>query len=130
MKLIASILLVLYATAPNVADARRRAVSTSSSSQASFIPRSRGNQHGVVSPVKNDSSRSSSLTRSDVKEVRGGEGGGTATMSNEMFNMVKAVVGVGVLSLPAGESKLLLTRNAVTTRPVAPTETETSPPND
>ena len=24
-------------------------------------------------------------------------------MSNEMFNMVKAVVGVGVLSLPAGE---------------------------
>jgi hypothetical protein len=109
MKLIASILLVLYATAPNVVDARRRAVSTSSSSQASFISR-RGNQHGVVSPVKNDSSRSSSLTRSDVKEVRGGEGGGTATMSNEMFNMVKAVVGVGVLSLPAGESKLLLTK--------------------
>ena len=25
-------------------------------------------------------------------------------MSNEMFNMVKAVVGVGVLSLPAGKS--------------------------
>jgi len=24
-------------------------------------------------------------------------------MSSEMFNMVKAVVGVGVLSLPAGE---------------------------
>lgn len=24
-------------------------------------------------------------------------------MTNEMFNMVKAVVGVGVLSLPAGE---------------------------
>ena len=24
-------------------------------------------------------------------------------MSNEMFNMVKAVVGVGVLSLPAGK---------------------------
>lgn len=37
----------------------------------------------------------------DAKEVRGGEGG-TSTMSNHMFNMVKAVVGVGVLSLPAG----------------------------
>ena len=35
--------------------------------------------------------------------MRGG-GGGEATMTNEMFNMVKAVVGVGVLSLPAGES--------------------------
>ena len=36
------------------------------------------------------------------RSVRGG-GGGEATMTNEMFNMVKAVVGVGVLSLPAGE---------------------------
>jgi len=38
----------------------------------------------------------------DAQAVRGG-GGGEATMTNEMFNMVKAVVGVGVLSLPAGE---------------------------
>lgn len=38
----------------------------------------------------------------DVRAIRGG-GGGEATMTNEMFNMVKAVVGVGVLSLPAGE---------------------------
>ena len=44
----------------------------------------------------------------DAKEVRGGDGEGTATMSNEMFNMVKALVGVGVLSLPAGE---LITRD-------------------
>jgi amino acid permease len=29
-------------------------------------------------------------------------GGGTATIPNEIFNLVKAVVGVGVLSLPAG----------------------------
>lgn len=107
MKLISGILLVLSATAPNVADARHRAVSTSSSSLA-FNPR-RGNQHhGVGSPGKktNDPSRRSSSTGcSDVivGEVRGGEGGGTATMSSEMFNMVKAVVGVGVLSLPAGE---------------------------
>ena len=38
----------------------------------------------------------------DVRAIRGG-GGGEATMTNEMFNMVKAVVGVGVLSLPAGK---------------------------
>jgi len=29
-------------------------------------------------------------------------GGGTATIPNEVFNLVKAIVGVGVLSLPAG----------------------------
>lgn len=33
----------------------------------------------------------------------GGElSGGTATMSNEIFNLVKSIVGAGVLSLPAG----------------------------
>jgi hypothetical protein len=31
-------------------------------------------------------------------------GGGTATIPNEIFNLVKAIVGVGVLSLPAGTS--------------------------
>eukprot|EP00804_Cyclotella_cryptica_P021984 CCRYP_000912-RD/>CCRYP_000912-RD protein AED:0.42 eAED:0.42 QI:257/0.66/0.75/1/0.66/0.75/4/85/473 len=46
---------------------------------------------------KNDSR----TTSTEARTVRGG-GGGEATMSNEMFNMVKAVVGVGVLSLPAG----------------------------
>lgn len=30
------------------------------------------------------------------------ESGGTATMSNEIFNLVKCIVGAGVLSLPAG----------------------------
>ena len=29
-------------------------------------------------------------------------GGGTATISNEIFNLVKGIVGAGVLSLPAG----------------------------
>ena len=28
--------------------------------------------------------------------------GGTATISNEIFNLVKGIVGAGVLSLPAG----------------------------
>ena len=35
-------------------------------------------------------------------DIRGGQSGGTATMSNEIFNLVKSIVGAGVLSLPAG----------------------------
>ena len=38
---------------------------------------------------------------------RGGEGDdageGTATIPNEVFNLVKSIVGAGVLSLPAGK---------------------------
>jgi len=33
---------------------------------------------------------------------RGGGGGGTATIPNEVFNLIKSIVGAGVLSLPAG----------------------------
>ena len=29
--------------------------------------------------------------------------GGTASIPNEVFNLVKSIVGAGVLSLPAGE---------------------------
>jgi hypothetical protein len=29
--------------------------------------------------------------------------GGTASIPNEIFNLVKSIVGAGVLSLPAGE---------------------------
>lgn len=32
-----------------------------------------------------------------------GKGTGTASMSNEIFNLVKSIVGAGVLSLPAGK---------------------------
>jgi amino acid permease len=41
---------------------------------------------------------------SDGVEVpRGGNvGEGTATIPNEVFNLVKSIVGAGVLSLPAG----------------------------
>ena len=41
--------------------------------------------------VKEDSSSTSTST-----------GGGTATIPNEIFNLVKSIVGAGVLSLPAG----------------------------
>lgn len=39
---------------------------------------------------------------------RGGDvGEGTATIPNEVFNLVKSIVGAGVLSLPAGNMRLL-----------------------
>mmetsp|Transcript_2278 Transcript_2278/g.4835 ORF Transcript_2278/g.4835 Transcript_2278/m.4835 type:complete len:479 (+) Transcript_2278:70-1506(+) len=91
MKLLSSLILLFSVTAP-IAGARR-----ASTSSLASVPRRGGKQR--VAFVKNDVA---SWTN-DSREVRGGEQGtGTATMSNEMFNMVKAVVGVGVLSLPAG----------------------------
>ena len=93
MKLLSSILVLLSITA-NV-EARRGIISSQSS--LTSIPHRGGKQRAFVNNNKNHASTT------DVKQVRGG-GGGTATMSNEMFNMVKAVVGVGVLSLPAGKS--------------------------
>ena len=58
--------------------------------------------------VQNKKNSSTSSWATDVQGVsRGGDHGrpgeGTATMSNEMFNLVKGVLGVGVLSLPAGQ---------------------------
>jgi len=93
MKLSRSLFLLLSTTAP-IAGARQAPSSLAS------IPR-RGDlrkRRGGVAFIKSDGA---SWTN-DAKHVRGGEGGGTATMSSEMFNMVKALVGVGVLGLPAG----------------------------
>jgi len=42
---------------------------------------------------------------------RGGAGGGTATIPNEVFNLVKSIVGAGVLSLPAGKMDVRLIVN-------------------
>ena len=76
---------------------------------ASAVPRAPTNavqQTTKPAFVKKTAKGWTSLT-TDVQGVsRGGDNGrpgdGTATMSNEMFNLVKAVLGVGVLSLPAG----------------------------
>ena len=47
-----------------------------------------------------------SSAAADLNDIpRGGAadvGGGTATIPNEVFNLVKSIVGAGVLSLPAG----------------------------
>mmetsp|Transcript_16910 Transcript_16910/g.36686 ORF Transcript_16910/g.36686 Transcript_16910/m.36686 type:complete len:483 (-) Transcript_16910:151-1599(-) len=94
MKSITGLLLLLAALS---AEARHSTANPSTSSLTS-VPRRNTKQQRRPAFVNDNGAPSSSVT-----DVRGGEQGtGTATMSNEMFNMVKAVVGVGVLSLPAG----------------------------
>lgn len=44
----------------------------------------------------------------DVPRGGGDVGEGTATIPNEVFNLVKSIVGSGVLSLPAGNEILSL----------------------
>lgn len=92
MKLTSALVLLLSLSAP-IADARRATSSLTS------IPRGGATKQSVAFH------KDARVWGADatVKEVRGGEGGGTSTMTSHLFNMVKAIVGVGVLSLPAGE---------------------------
>ena len=58
-----------------------------------FAPlRMADNEEGASVEEEDSSSTSSTSTT----------GGGTATIPNEIFNLVKSIVGAGVLSLPAG----------------------------
>ncbi len=109
MKILTILLLVvvLSITTPPIAGDRRRAFTPSSLTSSISISQThrfadRTKQRAASAFVETDVDVASSST-TPATDVRGG-GGGTATMSNEMFNMVKAVVGVGVLSLPAGEN--------------------------
>ena len=95
------LLLVLCATVPNVAVSARRVISTTSLSSLTTSNSLRRRGDALKNPSFDD--KHTLISEEVVKDVRGGQGGGTATMSSEMFNMVKAVVGVGVLSLPAGK---------------------------
>ena len=69
-----------------------------------------GKHHGHQAnmPKLASSSSSSSWSKSALEMSGGGSGEavsteGTATISDEVFNLVKSIVGAGVLSLPAGE---------------------------
>ncbi|KAL9188568.1 hypothetical protein ACHAXT_006946 [Thalassiosira profunda] len=95
MKLLSTAALLLLAAAAPAADARRAAPSS-----VATIPRRSGGKRRAAFVKRSDASAAS--WTSDAREVRGGEGGGTATMTSHMFNLIKATVGVGVLSLPAG----------------------------
>ncbi len=59
----------------------------------------------IAKTSRNTSSRLGNDAASAVDVPRGGakESGGTATIPNEVFNLVKSIVGAGVLSLPAGK---------------------------
>lgn len=84
--------ILLLLTALLTTEARHSPKSSLTTLPAKHHRRAFVNKPATAVPAQNDAARS----------VRGG-GGGEATMTNEMFNMVKAVVGVGVLSLPAGK---------------------------
>ena len=55
--------------------------------------------------AKTSRSRLGNDAANAIDVPRGGakESGGTATIPNEVFNLVKSIVGAGVLSLPAGK---------------------------
>jgi amino acid permease len=61
------------------------------------------------------SPKARSVKRSPVTNVKNKKplGTGTATVANEVFNLVKAIVGVGVLSLPAGIAAFSGSRSAI-----------------
>lgn len=43
-----------------------------------------------------------SSSQKKITDIQGGASGGQSTMSKSIFNLVKGIVGVGVLSLPSG----------------------------
>ena len=94
MKITSSALLILISLSAPVADARQ-ATSSLTSIPSGKQPVAFHKNARVWGDV-------------NTKEVRGGDGGGTSTMTSHLFNMVKAIVGVGVLSLPAGEYYILI----------------------
>lgn len=61
-------------------------------------------QHAIASPsVMTPRTRLSSDAVGEVSRGGDQQGGGTATIPNEVFNLIKSIVGAGVLSLPAGK---------------------------
>ena len=53
--------------------------------------------------MSSDAAGAASASADDTEKASAGTGGGTASIPNEVFNLVKSIVGAGVLSLPAGE---------------------------
>lgn len=57
----------------------------------------------VVYPARSTFAPKTQLNADAVAEVpKGGDSGGTASIPSEVFNLIKSIVGAGVLSLPAG----------------------------
>ncbi len=75
------------------------------SSNALLTPTHQSLPSSSLVAAKTSRSRLGNDKASAIEVPRGGakESGGTATIPNEVFNLVKSIVGAGVLSLPAGK---------------------------
>ena len=102
-----------FALAPR----QRGGLSTSSSTSSSlWSPSKSASRTSATTSLGSASSSASAADADGAKDggdaavPRGGGGsgggatssGGTATIPNEVFNLIKSIVGAGVLSLPAG----------------------------
>lgn len=100
------------------------------STPAAAVP-SRGQGYAKVPLTKARSSHQRGVAVTSALRMSGGGGGGeavstegTATIPDEVFNLVKSIVGAGVLSLPAGEYQnvsLMHVANWITLCLVSPT---------
>jgi amino acid permease len=102
------LLLVFFVTAAAEASAFSvtAAGATAPSSSSTLLSLSRGGGAATaarISPKKpNASARKSAASADDSSDSSMAYGQGTATIPNEVFNLVKSIVGSGVLSLPYG----------------------------
>ena len=104
MKLTSSLcfLLLVSTTSAWLAPSRKLVTATT--------PTSSRSNNKAASPLKDAATSAAEVPRggaasgSDAASANS-QGGGTATIPNEVFNLVKSIVGAGVLSLPAGTRK-------------------------
>ncbi len=78
---------------------------------AAFRPRSAVSSSSIKSSSDEKlalTSSSSSIIQSKITDIQGGAAAGKSSLSTAMFNLVKGIVGAGVLSLPAGEYEYVL----------------------
>ena len=89
---------LLLAASLSAASAASNAPFAATARVALSVPR--GGASRMTKPNRSTSSAVTTAARGGGQETA--VGGGTASIPNEVFNLVKGIVGVGVLSLPAG----------------------------
>ena len=82
----------------------RTGTATSSTTTTTLVPPTRQVQRSTSTTTARSAASVNDVPRGGEGEEWGGafDGGGTATIPNEVFNLVKSIVGSGVLSLPYG----------------------------
>lgn len=74
----------------------------SSSPSAVMMPSTSTVKKAPFAPLRMADNEEASVEEDSSSTSSTSTGGGTATIQNEIFNLVKSIVGAGVLSLPAG----------------------------